>query len=324
MSEDEELGRKLPTVIDKKLGRRPPTNKPAIMFSTIRNEEDIPQPPKEVDNFIAVAAPWILGGNDKFGTCGPTSVANLLLLITKMATGVGISVADEDVFDLYRRSGNPNFDPNTGNDDNGVDMQTMLKALITYGIAGHKPLAFVKLNHNNLNELRYGMYIFGGLLFGVNLEEAQQSQTVWDYQHSADWGGHAIMSGKYDTTPDITSCITWAQVMGMTDEFLEKPGYQLEEVWGVFWPETINNLTPAQLNLLATEYKALTGKDFPLPVPPIPAPIPTPTPVPVTPTSDQYDKTLALVIKPWVALKHYGQNKVVAKALIAWLKNKSL
>jgi hypothetical protein len=317
--------------LDRKLGRRPPKNAPALMFDCFRGAGIIPVPPAAIDNFSKVTGPWVLGGNDKYGTCGPTSVANLLLLITKMMTGIGVTVTDEDVFDLYRRSGNPNFDPITDIDDNGVDMQTMLEALLKGGIAGHTPLAFVKLNHNSMDEIRDGIQIFGGLLFGVDLEIAQQSQTVWDYKKSPAWGGHAILSGTYKTAPDLTDCITWAEMVGMTDAFLEYPGYQLSEVWGVIWPETLKNLNQDQYNAMAAEYKALTGRDFPVPFRPIPDPGPTPGPTPgpvpppaPSPVVDPNDQTLAVAAKKFVALRHSGQNKVMATALKVWLKAKGL
>jgi hypothetical protein len=133
--------------------------------------------------------------------CGPVSVANSLKIITLEGTGVEVSVTQDDVFDLYRRSGNPNFDPETGADDNGVDMQTMLDALLKGGIGGRKPLAFAKVDVLNLDEVRAAIAYFGCVLDGVDLQTAQQRETdaggPWDYDSSPEWGGHAITSGKY-------------------------------------------------------------------------------------------------------------------------------
>src|SRR6185295_14375671 len=105
----------------------------------------------------------------------PVSVANSLKLITLTGDGTEISVTQNDVFDLYRRSGNPNFDPETGKDDNGVDMQTMLEALLKGGIGGRTPLAFAKVDAHNLDEVRAAIAYFGCVLFGVDLQVAQQA-----------------------------------------------------------------------------------------------------------------------------------------------------
>jgi len=310
-------------IIGKKLGRRPPKNAPAIMFASFRNAGIVvPTPPPSLDHFSDVTK-WILGGNDQFGTCGPTSIANLYLLVTSLL-GAGVTVTEDDVFDLYRRSGNPNFDPTTDTDDNGVDIQTMLEALLSGGIAGHKPVAFVKFDPTNLAQLWDGIHLFGGVIFGVNLEVAQQTQgTTWDYKKSKAWGGHAICVGKYVSEPDLTSCISWAEIVGMTDRFLETPGFQVEEAWGVLWKETLDKLTADEYTDFVAEYKAVTGKDFPLPAPtPTPTPVP-PTPTP-TPTNNTDDQTLAATVKPWANLVHYGQNKIAAKAIKVWLKAKNL
>src|SRR5436190_16980905 len=105
-------------------------------------------------------------GNDQYGDCGPVSVANYIRLVTQYLTGAEVAVSQDAVFDLYRRSGNPNFDPATDADDNGVDMQTMLEALAAGGIGGgFKPVAFAKVDVTRVDEVRAAIAIFGGVLF---------------------------------------------------------------------------------------------------------------------------------------------------------------
>lgn len=268
---------------DRKLGRRAPSRRPALRLSNVLAA--VPAHPVAADHFSRVAD-WGLYENDRFGDCGPTSVANLLKLISVYADEQEQTVTQDDVFDLYRRSGNPNFDPTTGADDNGVDMQTMLDALLRGGIGGHTPVAFAAVDVSNIDEVRAAISIFGAALFGVNLETAQQTQTdqggPWDYVPSGVWGGHAVVAGQYTSTnPDI-AVVTWAEVMPTTDQFV---AHQLEEAWVVIWPEHLTH--PAfqagiDLQQLAADYKALTGKDFPAP-----APAPTPPPAPVPPPAPQ-------------------------------------
>ncbi|MGH3779064.1 MAG: hypothetical protein ACRDRO_00165, partial [Pseudonocardiaceae bacterium] len=76
----------------------------------------MPTHPPAVDYFgrITTSGGWLLGRNDQFGTCGPTSFANLLLLVSTWLNDAPIKVTDDDIIDLYRRSGNPHFDPATG------------------------------------------------------------------------------------------------------------------------------------------------------------------------------------------------------------------
>jgi hypothetical protein len=80
-------------------------------------------------------------------------------------------------------------------------MQTLLELALEYGIGGKKPLAFAKVDAGNLDELHAAVEIFGGVLLGVDLETAQQSQTDngrWDYKKSG--SGAATPSCAADTS----------------------------------------------------------------------------------------------------------------------------
>lgn len=269
----------------RRLGRTtPPKKAPSIRLAEILKA--VPEHPAQDDNLKNVRD-WGMYGNDRYGDCGPVSVANSLKLATMMATGNEYSVSLDDVFDLYQRSGNSHFDPATGEGDNGVDMQTMLEALLKGGIAGRKPVAFASVDVSNIDEVRAAIAYFGVVLFGVNLETAQQAQTddgLWDYSSvSGEWGGHAVAAGTYTSstaphTSDI-SVVTWAEVVGCSETFLQN---QLDEAWVVVWPEHLahpNFLAGVDVEKLAAVYAAITGKTMPIPTPgPGPSPIPTPVP----------------------------------------------
>ena len=185
--------------------------------------------------------------NDKFGDCGPTSVANLVRLVSGGLTGTEVQPSQDDVFDLYRRSGNPNFDPTTDADDNGVDMQTMLEALLAGGIGDGKgnkikPIAFAKVDVSSDDQLTAAVSIFGGVLWGVDLQVAQQTQTdahppKWDYQQSGEWGGHAIVNGAYEAGA-LEDVISWGQRIETTQAFRR---HQLQEAWVVVWQWNIDH-----------------------------------------------------------------------------------
>jgi hypothetical protein len=302
----------------RRLGRRPPTNKPALRLAPLLTGV-IPAAPPSADHFSAIAH-WILGGNDRYGDCGPVSVANQRLLVTSYLAGAPHVVTQDEIFDLYRRSGNPNFDPATGAGDDGVDMQTMLEALIADGIGGTKALAFAKVNVTNEQEWQAAIAIFGSLLFGVTLETAQSTGTLWDYHISRIWGGHAIVCGRYRENdapgtdePDRTGVVSWAEVIDMTDAFID---HQLDEAWVVIWPETLGTTQFQQgidLATLAADYTALT--DRPFPVQPGPEP---------SPATDAADATLAAAVRLWAFARHSGANRRAALAVQAWLKAKGL
>lgn len=237
---------------------------------------------------------WGLYGNDMYGTCGPTSVANQRKIVSKYLGGVEDSPTLDDVFDLYRRSGNPNFDPATDADDNGVIMQEMLNALLKDGIGKdangnvRKPLAFAEVDVSDPDDVFAAIEIFGSILFGADLKQAQDKQTnegLWDYvKGSREWGGHAFVGGRYKdasgTKSDRTGIVTWATVVDFTDAFRS---HQVQEAWVVIWPENVGTVQFKEGidgDALASAYQSLTGKPFPVVEP---TPTPEPTPVPVDP-----------------------------------------
>lgn len=267
----------------RKLGRRPPKHAPALMLADFLSGI-VPAHPTVTDHIGSNE--FGLYENDQFGDCGPVSVANLVRLVTAGLLGAEVQPSQDDVFDLYRRSGNPDFDPTTGADDNGVDMQTMLEALHVGGIGGVKPLAFAKVDVTSDAELDAAVSIFGGVLWGVNLLEAQQAQTdqgEWDYQKSPEWGGHAIVNGAFDESTKLEDVITWALRVKTTAAFRS---HQLEEAWVVIWQWNIDH--PAfqegvDVQALADAYHALTGDTLPDLPPPVPVPAPPPPPAPAPP-----------------------------------------
>jgi hypothetical protein len=266
----------------RRLGRRPADpRRPLLRLADVLTGT-VPSHGLTADHFGKVGD-WGLYTNDQYGVCGPTSVANSRKLVTRYLAGVEQSPTLSDVYDLYRRAGNPNFDPQTGTDDNGVDMPTMLSAVLDGGIAGTKGVAYAAVDTSNLDEVRAAIDIFGFLLLGCDLETAQNAQTdrgLWDYRRSGDWGGHAVLAGAYTSArhgADI-SVITWARVVGTTDSFWSHG--QVPEAYVLIWPEHLGTQAFQEgidMDALARDYQALTGRPF-LDVTPTPAPTPVPAP----------------------------------------------
>lgn len=263
------------------LGKREPLpDKVALMMRDILTGV-VPEVPVAADHLAAVPN-WELGRNDQYGTCGPTSVANLVRLLNAYL-GSSRQVTTEDVIDLYRRSGNPNFPT----DDNGVYMHEMMDELLRNGIAGHKPLAFAKIAAGDTDTLMKAIAIFGGVLLGLDLKVAQQTQRTWDHvAGSEEWGGHAVLAALYrdpdGVSEDRIGIITWAHSLTTTRRFID---LQEDEAWVLIWPEHLSDRTfleGVDVNALASAYQELTGDSFPLPDPPAPEP-PAPAPAPAVP-----------------------------------------
>jgi hypothetical protein len=271
--------------------------------------------------------------------CGPTSVDNHRRSTSKVATGQQRTATLQQVYGLYRQSGNPNFDPTKENtEDQGVEMGTMLDALLRFGLGGDKPVAFGRAKATDDATIEKLVAVFGGVLFAVNLLEAQQAQSSaqppkWSYQQSPEWGGHAVYCGKYApwnvgmaSSGVDAPVISWAEEIETDDSFRSK---QLEEVWVIIWPWHLEHpafLVGVDQAKLAEVFKELTGKTLPLP----PAPTPTPTPPPAPPPAPiiepgrSYDATLWEHVKAWSEARHIDGNRRAAEAVRAWAKAKGL
>src|ERR1035441_8597917 len=180
------------------------------------------------------------------------------------------------VWQFYQTQ-NPGFDPNGtsstdgpgSSNDQGMDVQTGLEYLrATGGPDGVKAVAFAKVDHTNLDEVKAALAIFGALWLGVQVLDANQKEfsegRAWtDVAGSAIDGGHAILGGGY-TRADI-KFITWAKETEFARSFwngVVQGAPLVEEAWVVIWPEHLATTTFEQgvdQALLAADYQALTG-----------------------------------------------------------------
>jgi len=259
-------------------GRRPPKNAPALRFSSFLTGQ-VPEHPSHED-YLAKLPGWQLLGNDVAGDCNAVTWANLRRLVTaSLATEYYPTQAE--VWKFYQTQ-NPGFDPSGSkdtngpgsNDDQGMDVQTGLEYLHgSGGPDGVKAVAFAKVDHTNMAEVKAALAIIGGLWLGIQVLDANQEQfkegKAWsDVPGSAIEGGHAILGGGYGT--DI-KFITWAKETRFANSFWKgvvKGTPLVEEAWAVIWPEHLGSksfevgVNQAQL---AADYKALTGSALVLP-----------------------------------------------------------
>jgi hypothetical protein len=240
------------------------------------------KPPASSDHFSKIGS-FGLYGNDTYEDCGPTAVANSRRLTTLYLTGQEEIPSQQDVFALYGLC-NPGFDPATHAQDNGVILQDMLGHAHKQGIGGVKAVAFGRLDHTNPEELQWAVALFGSVIWGVQLDVAQQGQNgVWRYIPKSEvWGGHATLNGTYRGQSRWGQA-TWGQKVEATELFVER---QLEEAWAVIWPEHLASagfMSGIHGNALAADYHQLTGRTLSFGHHKHPRPVPAPGPQPLPP-----------------------------------------
>jgi len=300
---------------NKKYGRKPPKNAPALHFRSIRNlGVTIPSHPTSED-YLKSLPGWQMLGNDQYGDCVAVTWANERRIVTGLLGGHAVYPTMDQVIQFYKTQ-NPGFP----SEDNGMDIQTALEYLVSHGGPdGVKAVAFAKVDTSNLEEVKAALAIFGTLWTGIVVQDANETQfskgQVWDYVPSSpDAGGHSIMSGGYlgQAASDVRF-ITWATETGFTDNYW---AHKVEEAWVVIWPEhlgTASFMAGVNIAQLAQDYQAITGKT--LTIPNTPPPNPTPTP-----NVDPALKTFHDAVVAWVNKSHTGETKVVADACRALFK----
>jgi hypothetical protein len=263
-------------------GRRPPRNAPALELGPLLTGI-IPAHPAAADYLARLHGGWQVLGNDVAGDCNAVTWANMRRLITA-ALSTQNYPGQAQVWQFYQTQ-NPGFDPAGTADtngpgstaDQGMDVQSGLEYLHAHGGPdGVKAVAFAKVDHTNLSEVRAALAIFGSLWLGVqvlgaNQQEFSQGQPWTDVAGSAVDGGHAILGGGYN--PGAVRFITWGEETEFDLSFWDgsADGAPLvQEAWVVIWPEHLGTREFGQgINVaqLAADYLALTGRLLPLPAP---------------------------------------------------------
>lgn len=317
-----------------KTGKKPPKRHPALRVGNYLTGI-VPPHPAAADYLAAMGGGWKMLGNDTYGDCVAVTWANLRRLITGSLTATEVYPPMSQVTTVYKTQ-NPGFP----NQDEGMDIQTLLEGLVRDGGPdGKKALAFFSVDHTNVEECKAALAVFGHLWTGLMVTSTNQDEfgreQPWDWHAGdPDEGGHSVLAGGYGT-PGVGALggderfITWAEETSFTDRLW---AHQVDELWVVLWPEHLGDhqfMQGMDLTTLAADYKALTGRDFPVPLPtPTPAPTPTPTPAP-TPGPDGVDAALAQVASLWVGHDHIHSpanpdNRDMQIALEAWLAAKKL
>ncbi len=255
-------------------GRRPPKNAPALRFARFLAAAVPAHPARE--DYLAKLGGWQVLGNDVAGDCNAVTWANMRRLVTAALTTENYPT-QEQVWEFYQTQ-NPGFDPAGtsdtngpgSNSDQGMEIQTGLEYLhANGGPDGVKAVAFAKVDHTNLAEVKAALAIFGGLWLGITVLDANQQQFAagrpWtDVPGSPIDGGHAILGGGY-TASDV-KFITWGKETEFARSFWNGAAQGrplVEEAWVVVWPEHLGTKEfqeGVDQAALAAAYEQLTGR----------------------------------------------------------------
>ena len=250
-----------------KYGRKFPKRAPSLKLTNLIKA--IPDHPLTED-YLANLTNWKILGNNEYGDCLAVTWANSRRFITALLGRNENYPTLEQVLDFYKTQ-NPGFPE----EDNGMDMQTALEHLNHYGGPdGTKLVAFASVDVSNLEEVKAALYIFGGLLLGVEVQAENQQDFAdgvpWNYHPDGFVeGGHAVLAGGYlGETGDDIRFITWGAETGFTDKYWSHlVNCPSGEAWVCVWPENLGTtqfIEGIDIKTLKADYEALTGRPFPV------------------------------------------------------------
>lgn len=240
-----------------KLGRRPAVHNRRTMRSAIvmaRHLAAIGAPPTQSQDYLtplkqALVGVGLNGGpfgmylNDSLGDCVCADTAHQVLLRTACA-GAGLVVpSDGDVLALYEAVGG--YKPQDPSTDQGCDETSMESYLGTTGFCNQKSAGNGMIDPSNLDHVRWGIQLFGGVRLGIVVDQQMESQ----FESAQPWttpadpndpnaGGHDVYAVAYDQAAGTFTVITWGGLAYVTDGLMGNAAF-LDETHGSVWPDFI-------------------------------------------------------------------------------------
>lgn len=190
----------------------------------------LPPPPVAI-NWLNKVADWGMLGNDACGDCEVAACCHLGQAWTAYAGQEWVPTIT-DAVGVYERLGG--YDPTQTQPDgsNPTDRGLTSLGMLNYwrrdGIAGHRILAYVLVDHTNHDELRQAISLFGGVLAGADMPLSAGQQTrrhqTWRPAGGAagqpgSWGGHAFSVGAYGVHG--LEAVTWGMRQRLTWAWLD-------------------------------------------------------------------------------------------------------
>jgi hypothetical protein len=266
------------------LGKLAPKVDPrTLRLANYVNRAALPQLPPST-NYRSAVTSWPMLANDRVGNCAEVGPLHQVQCWCAN-TGAGFTPTDKDALDAY--SAITGYDPRNPATDRGSVMLDVLNFWRKSGLAGHKIAAYAKVALRDLRQAALSVFLFDGLLLGVNLPLAVQGAARWDVPANGrlagrwtpgSWGGHCVPAVDYDA--EGLFAVTWGGVLKMTWAFYAA---YCDEAYCIFSPDWFDGANRAPNGFdwasLSADLAEITGQQGP----PAPAPVNPPSPPRPTP-----------------------------------------
>jgi hypothetical protein len=209
-----------------KLGKLPARHTCQLKLRDYIVPDKLPPLPAGDFGHWPLVSDWQVLGNDTVGDCAIAEPYHALMQWNRMAD-VTLPVDTPTVVKAY--SAITGYNPKDPSSDRGSDLETVAEYWQNTGLtdaAGkvHKIDAFLALEPGNMEELWYGIHLFGGAGIGVAFPkewmDAFKAGQPWTNVTSPDiLGGHAIWAGGRKT--GYVNVVTWG-----VNQLLSQDGYE--------------------------------------------------------------------------------------------------
>ena len=223
-----------------KLGKQPPKyDSHTLKLARYVDLTAAPTPPAETQR--AVGMSWPMFANDRLGDCTIAGMAHMIEFWMARSNDANdhFSITDDNVVEAY--SAVSNYNPQTGENDNGAIEIDVLKWWQINGISGHRISAYAAVNLPNHDLVRLATWLFDGLYIGVALPMSAQGKEDWTYlpatgsqSYPGTWGGHCVNVVDYNAVGPVV--ITWGASKQMTWDFWD---HYCDEAYAIISPEEL-------------------------------------------------------------------------------------
>jgi hypothetical protein len=156
------------------LGRNPSPHpsQARYRFSEIA-PANLPPAPSVID-WRGGVTPWGALANTRVGNCVIAEFLHAIMARIAVVTGIAPTFTDDQAIELYSRFG---YDPATGANDNGVDIEAALENQKADPWLHYTILDWVAVDPTDPAEVRQALYRCGPLISGIVLQQSAEQQT---------------------------------------------------------------------------------------------------------------------------------------------------
>ena len=243
------------------LAPHPEDTHPRVKLANHMSAAKLPPTPAVVDYASKVRA-WPGYMNDQISDCTAAGMAHTIQAWTAYTKGL-VTLPNSAVLGLYEAFGYVPGQPRT---DQGAVEQDVLHYVQQHGVGGHKILAFAQVNHQNPDEMKTALNLFGSLYLGAGMPQSAMEQTdagqPWSVETGSPVeGGHCFVAQRWDTAAAPMQVVTWGRLQRATIEWWMQYGLEAWVMISEDWFNA-NGMSGSGIELpeLGDDFSLVTGQ----------------------------------------------------------------